>query len=78
MGEDVYNSVVAEAEWYAKLDFKKMDQESIEAEVRKRVYNACLVFERLEDAGRIRGNGHHMAQDFSTMAANEIRERWNA
>ena len=53
-----------------------MDLESAQAEIESRVYEAAMLFERLENAGRIRGNGHHMAQRVAEVAASLLTERW--
>ena len=40
---------------------KKMSLEDAKAEITNRVYFASLFFEKLEDAEKIKGNGHHLA-----------------
>ena len=39
-------------------------------------YEALHIFEDLEMAGKIRGNGHHMRQRIAEAAASLVRERW--
>lgn len=55
---------------------KAMTLEQAEAEAGNAIYLAALVFERLELAGKVRGNGHHMAQDLAERAKALVRERW--
>ena len=57
-----------------RLDAMTLDE--AEAEVSRKVYEACLLFERMENRGRVRGNGHHMAQKMAKQAADLMRERW--
>jgi len=60
----------------ATLDqIKAESAESLENEVGKTIYKAALIFERLEAAGVIVGNGHHIAQKLSTAAEKLFRER---
>lgn len=40
------------------------------------VYEATELFERLEGAGLIRGNGHHMRQKVAKFATDLLEERW--
>ena len=53
---------------------KRADDDLIEKELVKRVYDAARYFERLENAGRIYGNGHHMAQAVAKRAVELYRE----
>lgn len=53
-----------------------MTLEQAEAEISRKVYEACLLFERMENRGKVRGNGHHMAQNMAKQAADLMRERW--
>ena len=36
----------------------------------------AIIFERFEGAGKIRGNGLHVAQKLSVNAVKELEERW--
>lgn len=60
----------------ARLAGLTLDQ--AETEVVNAIYAAALIFERLEHAGVVRGNGHHMAQEMSAAAEKLLRERWIA
>jgi hypothetical protein len=40
------------------------------------VYQAAIFYERLENAGKLHGNGHHMAQNISAKAQELLEERW--
>ena len=62
--------------YYSADEIKKMSQRNAEVEIVNNVYSACLLFERLEDAGKIRGNGHHMAQEIAQKAEDLMKERW--
>ena len=53
-----------------------MDLESAKAEMSNRTYEAAILFERFECAGKVRGNGHHMAQKVAAFAAALLEERW--
>lgn len=58
-------------------EIKKMEQSQIEAELSNRVYEAALLLEQMEHAGRIGGNGHHKAQRVAEAALKEMRQAWN-
>ena len=58
------------------LQIENMDLEAARAEISSRVYEAALLLERLEDVGKVRGNGHHMAQALAAQAADLVAERW--
>ena len=48
-----------------------------EIDLSNAVYAASVkIFETLEYAGHIRGNGHHMAQALSAQAVSLLKERW--
>ena len=55
---------------------KKLDRETLEAELSNRVYAASLLIERLENAGMVYGNGHHAAQAVAKFAVDDLRKRW--
>ncbi len=58
-------------------DYKAMDLAMAAAEMSNLVYAAAVkLFEGLEHAGLINGNGHHAAQKLATLAAREVVERW--
>jgi len=59
-------------------DCKTMDLELASAEISNRVYEAALLFETLECAKRVRGNGHHLAQDVAGYAIALLKDRWIA
>ncbi len=54
------------------------DREAASAELGSAVYAAAILLERLEDAGKVRGNGHHMAQSVAAFATGLLAERWIA
>jgi hypothetical protein len=55
---------------------KTMDKDQIRVEIGNRIYEAAILFERLESAGAIRGNGHHIAQAIALHAQEVFDERW--
>ena len=55
-----------------------MDLESAKAEMCNRVYEAAILFERFENARKVHGNGHHMAQSVAAFAEKLMAERWIA
>jgi hypothetical protein len=59
-------------------DCKTMGLEFARAEISNRVYEAARLFETLECAKRVRGNGHHLAQDVAGYAAQRLEDRWVA
>jgi len=64
-----------------KITFEQaqtMDLESAKSEMCNRVYEAAILFERFENAGKVRGNGHHMAQEVAGFAEKMMAERWIA
>jgi hypothetical protein len=55
---------------------KPMTLEMAKLMVERRIYTAGLIFEELERAGLIYGNGHHMAQKFAAEAVLQVEMRW--
>lgn len=53
-----------------------LEEAKVELGRRVRVYEAAIYFERLEGAGKIHGNGHHMAQNMMADAVKLLEERW--
>ena len=62
--------------YYAGLDFKEMDYNSIKTEMENRLYAAAIMFEHLKGSQRISGNGHHMAQRVVRFCVDLLDERW--
>lgn len=54
----------------------KDQMEEFEAEISRSVYKATELLERLEIAGFLVGNGHHMRQAVAKFATDMIRDRW--
>jgi hypothetical protein len=46
------------------------------ADLSNAVYKATEILERLERAGLLRGNGHHLRQKVTEFATTLLRERW--
>lgn len=63
-------------EEYTFEELEKMDLDKVVAVVSNQVYHASLIFERLENAGKIKGNGHHVAQKVAAFAEEMVKERW--
>lgn len=59
-----------------KKEIKTLDKTSLKAEFLNRLYNTEIFLERLEDAGRIVGNGHHKAQRIVGFAEQEFEGAW--
>lgn len=57
-------------------EIKKMSKTDLEAELSNRVYAAAILLEKMENAGRIVGNGHHKAQTVVARAIEEMRFAW--
>ena len=63
---------------YTDKELKEMDLETACAEISNSVYEATLLFEKLEFTDRkIRGNGHHIRQKVAMFAKELMKERWN-
>lgn len=41
------------------------------------VYRVCILFEMLENCGKILCNGHHRAQKISRLAGEELKKLWS-
>lgn len=59
-----------------KKRLSERGKEGVRAEIVNDVYKVCLIFETLEGMGKVRGNGHHMAQNVAQYAADLLEERW--
>ena len=57
-------------------ELKKLDLEEAKRLIGNYMYKHACIFERLEHAGKIYGNGHHIAQKFAQLAQNELDKRW--
>ena len=57
--------------------YEEQKYEAVEAEIIKTIYQAALIFEKLEANGLISGNGHHVAQKMAETARLELEKRWN-
>ena len=51
--------------------------EEVRIAVVRALYEAAMIFERLEDQGLIRGNGHDMAQKVGRYGIRMLAERWH-
>ena len=58
-------------------EIKAMDFDHARLELGNAVYEAAILCERLEDAGKLHGNGHHQAQNVARMACNQLAKVWN-
>ena len=56
--------------------YATMSLEEASAELSRRVYEAAILFERLEGAGKVFGNGHHAAQKLAAFAVDDLKARW--
>lgn len=61
---------------YTEEQLKTMTWREAEAELSNLVYSATFLIERLEYAGKVRGNGHHVRQEIVEFATEKLKERW--
>jgi hypothetical protein len=59
---------------FAKV--QAMDLAAARSAMSFRTYEAALFFERLENTGKLYGNGHHMAQQLVDLADQMLKENW--
>ena len=60
-----------------KKIIKQLSSQHFEKILFNRIYEAALLIEQLEDAGRlVPTNGHHVAQDIANYAVKQLKERW--
>lgn len=57
-------------------DLRAMTLDEAKTELSNAVYAAALLIERLENAGKVNGNGHHAAQHIAKLACDELESRW--
>ena len=57
-------------------DIKDFTFEDSKELLSNRIYQAALLFERLENHQKIHGNGHHIAQDIQNYTLKILEERW--
>jgi len=55
---------------------KEMSLEDAQGELSNSVYESCFMYEQLEHAGKVRGNGHHIMQELCEMATKLLADRW--
>lgn len=53
-----------------------LDLEHAESALSNIVYEATQLVEKLEMAGLVRGNGHHIRQNIARFAMEELRKHW--
>jgi hypothetical protein len=62
--------------WEQEIErLRGLSEDAAQAELSSAVYAACVIVERLESAGRIVGNAHHIRQDIAAYAAAKLAER---
>jgi len=57
-------------------EIETLSREDLAAELSNAVYAATALLERMEDAGRILGNGHHKRQRVTAFAVEEMLHSW--
>jgi len=67
---------INDEKWFDKDYLSGLTQEQAVNIIEQAAYDACHLFERLEAAGKVRGNGHHMMQAIGAEAGKLMRERW--
>jgi len=73
---DAVHNNFTELRLLTDAEIDKMDLNEATAQLSNRIYKVCLLYEQLEHRGRVRGNGHHCAQQISKQAEDLLRERW--
>lgn len=58
------------------LNPRPMTLEAAKAELSNRIYAATALYEELEGAGFITGNGHHARQHVVALALEDLERRW--
>ena len=61
---------------YSIKALQNMNFDEIEAELLNNVYESTAILEQLENAGMLKGNGHHLRQKVSGFAQDILKERW--
>ena len=56
-------------------DYTTMSNDETVRRIENSVYEATALFERMEGAGRLAGNGHHARQKAAAAIAEEMRNR---
>lgn len=67
---------INDEKWFDRNFLDNMTREEASSAIEQAVYEACHLFERLEGANKVRGNGHHMMQTIAAEAGKLMRERW--
>lgn len=61
---------------FTKNDVESMTLETAQRAIENCVYEATALIEKLEHAGKVRGNGHHARQKIAEEAKDELTRRW--
>lgn len=61
---------------YTQEQIRVMSLEEAKDNLYDAVYIATSLLERLENAGKCRGNGHHARQKLARIAVEELETRW--
>jgi hypothetical protein len=62
---------------YHKSWVEGLSKEDAMIELENRIYEATGLFEYLEHAGKVFGNGHHMRQQAQNAVRRIVKEHWN-
>ena len=57
-------------------DLSEMTLERAKSRLSNLVYEAAGLIEKLEQAGKVRGNGHHARQKIAQFAVDDLGSRW--
>lgn len=68
---------INDKDWYDSGWLSKVTFDQAESEILNAIYKASHLFERLEDAGRVRANGHHVQQRLAAVAADMLEDIWD-
>ena len=59
-----------------KDELKELTLEEAQSRLDRLVYDATGFIEKLEQAGKVRGNGHHARQKIARFAMDDLAKRW--
>ena len=76
MGRVASNDQLGDDKWFDTEWVNSLTKEQAEHFLRRDIEKASHIFERLEAAGKIIGNGWHMSQELGNKAASMISEHW--
>lgn len=61
---------------HTKEELKEMSLEEAQRQLGNQIYAAAALIEKLEQAGKVSGNGHHARQKIAQFAGEDLAKRW--